>query len=251
MRVDGVVTSDVKPPVSRRVRRVFGLSERVAPAVGARWAIELWCTPPAVEMSLRMPPGVSAGELVEAPWSGHRIAGESWGAGACRVPGARLGRLPRAPGGLRQTARRGRTPGHRVRSAEPQRVGPRRTRAGTHHDRRVRRSGAGDRAGARSGAGHRGAFPRRQGRRACGVVGHAGRTAGVPCPDGRLLVVSGPVRRSAWLGSRIRDRLHRRLDRRLGIPLYDTDISHVAAHAGDPPPLLVVHDPDDPDSPTR
>ena len=33
------------------------------------------------------------------------------------------------------------------------------------------------------------------------------------------------------------------------MPLFDTDISAVAARIGDPPPLLVVHDPDDPDSP--
>ena len=198
-RGDGVVTSEVEPPVSGRVRRAFGLLERVAPGVGARWAVELWCTPPAVEMSLRMPPGVSAGRarrggVVRAPDRGRVV-----GCRARRVPGARPGRLPRAPGGLRQTARRGRTPGHRIRSAQPQRVGPRRTRAGAHHDRRVRRSGAGNGSGARSGEGHRGALPRRQGRGTCGVVGDPCRTAGVPGPDGRLLVVSGPVRRSVWL----------------------------------------------------
>jgi hypothetical protein len=50
-------------------------------------------------------------------------------------------------------------------------------------------------------------------------------------------------------GPRIRRGLHRRLDRRCGMPLYDTDIAAVAATLDDPPPLLVVHDPDDPDSP--
>jgi hypothetical protein len=73
--------SGIEPPVAPRVRRTFSLLERFAPAVGSRWAVELWCTPPAVEMSLRMPPGVTAGEPVEATWSGHRIAGESWGDG--------------------------------------------------------------------------------------------------------------------------------------------------------------------------
>ena len=43
--------------------------------------------------------------------------------------------------------------------------------------------------------------------------------------------------------------LHRRLDRRLGMPLYDTDIDRVAANIDVLPDLLVVHDPDDPDSP--
>ena len=73
--------SGIEPEVAPRVRRALGLLERFAPAVGSRWAIELWCTPPAVEMSLRMPPGVGAGEPLEATWSGHRIAGESWGDG--------------------------------------------------------------------------------------------------------------------------------------------------------------------------
>ena len=50
-------------------------------------------------------------------------------------------------------------------------------------------------------------------------------------------------------GPRIRTGLHRLLDRRLGVPLFDTDISHVAAGIANPAPLLVVHDPDDPDSP--
>jgi hypothetical protein len=33
------------------------------------------------------------------------------------------------------------------------------------------------------------------------------------------------------------------------MPLLDTDIPRVADTLDDPPPLLVVHDPDDPDSP--
>ena len=50
-------------------------------------------------------------------------------------------------------------------------------------------------------------------------------------------------------GPRIRRGLHRRLDRRCRMPLYDTDIAAVAPNLDDPPPLLVVHDPDDLDSP--
>jgi hypothetical protein len=33
------------------------------------------------------------------------------------------------------------------------------------------------------------------------------------------------------------------------MPLFDTDIVRIAATLDDPPPLLVIHDPDDPDSP--
>jgi pimeloyl-ACP methyl ester carboxylesterase len=49
-------------------------------------------------------------------------------------------------------------------------------------------------------------------------------------------------------GPRIRAGLHRRLGRRLGISLFDTDILRVAARTNYPP-LLLIHDPDDPDSP--
>jgi hypothetical protein len=73
------------------------------------------------------------------------------------------------------------------------------------------------------------------------------------------LVFLAPMGDFAWyldifadrhgLGPRILRGLHRRLDRRIGMPLFDTDISRVAATLDDPPPLLVLHDPDDPDSP--
>src|SRR5215217_2711157 len=36
--------SGIEPPVAPKVRRAFGLLERLAPAAGARWALELWCT---------------------------------------------------------------------------------------------------------------------------------------------------------------------------------------------------------------
>src|SRR5688572_8732146 len=73
--------SGSEAPIDPKVRRAFGLLERFAPRIGARWATELWCTPPVLESAFKMPPGVSAGEPVEACWDGHRIAGESWGEG--------------------------------------------------------------------------------------------------------------------------------------------------------------------------
>ena len=73
--------SGVLPPVADRVRRTFWVLERTAPWVGSRWAVELWCTPPVFESSLRMPPGVPPGRPVEAFWDGHRVAGEEWGEG--------------------------------------------------------------------------------------------------------------------------------------------------------------------------
>jgi pimeloyl-ACP methyl ester carboxylesterase len=49
-------------------------------------------------------------------------------------------------------------------------------------------------------------------------------------------------------GPRIREGLRRRLDRRPGLPLFDTDIPRAAPRTNYPP-LRLVHDPDDPDSP--
>ena len=43
--------SGVQPPVSDRIRRAFWWLERFAPAIGSRWAVELWCTPPQVDAS--------------------------------------------------------------------------------------------------------------------------------------------------------------------------------------------------------
>lgn len=73
--------SGIEPPVDPRVRRAFWWLERFAPGIGSRWAVELWCTPPVMESNLRMPPGVTPGEPIEARWNGYRVVGESWGEG--------------------------------------------------------------------------------------------------------------------------------------------------------------------------
>lgn len=96
------------------------------------------------------------------------------------------------------------------------------------------------------------------------IVAHSlgAKAAALAVADGapaERLVFLAPMGEFSWyldifaerhgFGSRIRNGLHRRLDRRLGMPLFDTDIPRVAARMDNPPPLLVVHDPDDPDSP--
>ncbi|MBN9636090.1 MAG: alpha/beta fold hydrolase, partial [Actinobacteria bacterium] len=73
--------SGVQPPVDPKIRKQFALLERFVPPIGSRWATELWCTPPIIEQSLRMPPGVGPGAPLEAHWDGHRVVGESWGDG--------------------------------------------------------------------------------------------------------------------------------------------------------------------------
>ena len=241
--------SGVEPPVEPRVRRAFGLLERFAPAFGAKWAIELWCTPPAVEMSLRMPPGVPPGEPVEAVWSGHRIAGESWGDGpavylvhgwgGCR---AHLGVFvkPLVEAGHRVIALD--LPSHN--DSDPGDLKPGRTT--------IVECAEAVRAFVRAHGPARAIVAHSLGAKAVAVAAARG------MPADRLVFLA-PMGDFSWyldvfadrhgFGSRIRRGLHRRLDRRLGVPLYDTDIARVAATIDEPPPLLVVHDPDDPDSP--
>jgi pimeloyl-ACP methyl ester carboxylesterase len=49
-------------------------------------------------------------------------------------------------------------------------------------------------------------------------------------------------------GRRIRAGLHRRLEKRIAMTLPETNMTHIGQRANYPP-LLLIHDPDDPDSP--
>jgi pimeloyl-ACP methyl ester carboxylesterase len=240
--------SGVEPVVSRRVRRAFGLLERCAPALGARWATELWCTPPVMESNLRMPPGVGPGHPLEAAWRGHRIVGESWGQG----PPVYLvhgwgGRRPHLGVFIKPLV----DVGYRAIAFD----------LPSHNE-----SGPGELARGRTtivecaeavaavisthGPAH-GVIAHSLGAKAVALAAVQG------APVGRLVFLApmGDFARYLDLfahrygfGPRIRAGLHRRLDRRLGMPLFDTDIVRVAPHTNYPP-LLLIHDPDDPDSP--
>jgi pimeloyl-ACP methyl ester carboxylesterase len=223
--------------------------ERFAPAAGSRWAVELWCTPPAVEMSLRMPPGVSPGEPVEAFWDGHRIAGESWGAGPAVF-------LVHGWGGCRAHLAVFVKPlveaGHRVIAFD----------LPSHNESETGEMAQGRTTIVECAEAVR-AIVQTHGP-AHAVVGHS-----LGAKAAALALAKGaPIERMVFLapmgdfalyldlfahrhgfGPRIRAGLERRLSRRLGTPLFDTDISHVAGRLTDATPLLVVHDPDDPDSP--
>ena len=241
--------SGIEPPVDPQVRRALGLLERLAPAIGSRWAVELWCTPPDVEASLRMPPGVPPSEPVEATWSGHRIVGESWGDGpavylvhgwgGCR---AHLGVFvkPLVEAGHRVIAFD--LPSHN--ESEPGDLAPGRTTIVECAE--AVRAFVSTHGPARAIVGHS------LGAKAAALAVSRGAQA-------ERLVFLAPMGDFSWyldifadrhgFGPRILRGLHRRLDRRLKMPLFDTDIARVAATLDDPPPLLVVHDPDDPDSP--
>jgi pimeloyl-ACP methyl ester carboxylesterase len=241
--------SGIEDPIEPRVRRMFGLLERFAPVVGSRLAVEMWCTPPVMDASLKMPPGVAAGTPVEAHWDGHRVVGASWGEGppvylvhgwgGCQ---AHLGVFikPLVAAGHRVIAFD--LPSHN--DSEPGALALGRTTI-VECARAVE------------------AFVETHGP-ARAIIGHS-----LGAKAAALAVAQGvPVERMVFLapmgdfslylntfamrhgfGPRIRTGLRRRLDRRLGVPLFDTDIAAVAGAVTAHPPLLLVHDPDDPDSP--
>lgn len=241
--------SGVVPPVSPRVCRAFALLERLAPAIGSRWAVELWCTPPAVDMSLRMPPGVVAGEPVEAFWDGHRIAGEAWGDGpsvflvhgwgGCRAHLAVFVK-PLVAQGYRVIAFD--LPSHN--ESDSGALAPGRTTV-------VECAEALSAVVAAHGPA-RAVVAHSLGAKAAALA--AARGAAIDrmvflAPMGDFAPYLDLFADRHGFGPRIRAGLQHRLDRRLGTPLVNTDICRIAGNLEDPLPLLLIHDPDDPDSP--
>lgn len=241
--------SGITPPVSPRVRRAFGLLERLAPTIGSRWAVELWCTPPAVDMSLRMPPGVAAGEPVEAFWDGHRIAGEAWGDGppvylvhgwgGCRAHLAVFVK-PLVANGYRVIAFD--LPGHNESDSGALAAG----RTTVIECAEALRAVVQEHGPARAVVAHS------LGAKAAALA--AVRGASIDrmvflAPMGNFAPYLDLFANRHGFGPRIRAGLQHRLDRRLGTALITTDIGRIAGNLKDPLPLLLIHDPDDPDSP--
>ena len=242
------VGSGVVPPVSAGVRRVFWFLERFAPSLGSRWAVELWCTPPVLESALRMPPGVPRGRPIEAHWDGHRVAGEEWGEGPAIY-------LVHGWGGQRAHLAVFVTPlvkaGYRVIAFDL-----------PSHNESDRGALAPGRTTAVECADAITAMIKTHGP-AHAVVAHslgANSTvlaAAQGVPVGRLVALAPMGEFPLYLdlfatrhgfGRRIRAGLHRRLEARIGMKLHETNMTWNGRLA-EYPPLLLIHDPDDPDSP--
>ncbi|WP_292988555.1 alpha/beta hydrolase [Mycobacterium sp.] len=240
--------SGILPPVADRVRRAFWWLERVAPVLGSRWAVELWCTPPVLESALRMPPGVSAGRPTEAYWDGHRVAGEEWGEGppiylvhgwGGQRPHLAVFVKPLVEAGYRVIAFD--LPSHN--DSDPGELAPGRTTATECAD-----------AIAAMIEAHGPAYA---------VVAHSlganatALAAAQGAPVGRLVFLAPMGDFPLYLdlfaarhgfGRRILKGLHRRLEKRINMPLEETNMTRIGRRANYPP-LLLIHDPDDPDSP--
>src|ERR1700759_2592380 len=243
-----VAGSGVLPPVSARVRRLFWLLERSAPFLGSRLAVELWCTPPVLESSLRMPPGVPPGRPIEAYWDGHRVAGEEWGQGPPIY-------LVHGWGGQRAHLAVFVKPlleaGHRVvafdlpshNESDPGALAPGRTTAIECADAiaaMIETHGPAHAVIAHSLGANATALAAAQGT-------HVGRLVFLaPMGDFPLYLDLFAARHN--FGRRILKGLHRRLEKRINMPLEETNMTRIGRRANYPP-LLLIHDPDDPDSP--
>ncbi len=240
--------SGVLPPVAPRVRRAFWLLERLAPALGSRWAVELWCTPPVLESSMRMPPGVAPGRPVEAFWDGHRVAGEEWGEGPSVY-------LVHGWGGQRAHLAVFVKPlvaeGYRVIAFDL-----------PSHNESARGALAPGRTTAVECAAAITAMIQTHGP-AHAVVAHSlgANSTVLAAADGaqvgRLVFLAPMGEFPLYLdlfaarhnfGRRIGAGLHRRLEKRIGMELHETNMTWTGRRANYPP-LLLIHDPDDPDSP--
>jgi pimeloyl-ACP methyl ester carboxylesterase len=200
-------------------------------------------------MSLRMPPGVAAGEPVEAFWDGHRIAGEAWGDGpsvflvhgwgGCRAHLAVFVK-PLVAQGYRVIAFD--LPSHNESDSGALAAGRTTVVECAEALRAVVAAHGPARAVVAHSLGAKAAA-------LAAVQGAAIDRMVFLAPMGDFAPYLDLFAERHGFGPRIRAGLHRRLDRRLGTPLVNTDICRIAGSLEDPLPLLLIHDPDDPDSP--
>ena len=219
--------------------RSFGVLERVAPALGARWAETLWFTipRPRARPDRQTPPG----RPFQVPVGGHGVAGEAWGAGPAVY-------LVHGWGGWRwqlepfvaPLVEAGHTvvtfdaPGHGA--SDPGPAGPGRSTI-------LELADALAAVVAANGPAH-------------ALIAHSlGATAAAYAMRDGL-----PVERAAFLapmadplpytrtfagrlgfGERVRTRLVDRIERRVGLPLSAFDVPAMAGRMATPP-LLLVHD---------
>lgn len=251
----------VRPAATLALTRAgFTLFEAVAPGLGARYALRLWCTPPRPRSRSTVPERPAGGERFVVPVDGGEVVAESWGSGSTVY-------LVHGWGGRRQHLDPFVTPlvdsGHRVVSFD----------LPSHGESAPGRYGRG-RSGLPEFVAVLASVVEAVGP-ADGIVGHSlGGSAtalavlgGVPAR--RVVLVSAPADPIAstrtfasalGFGERIRSRLLRRMERLVRQPVADFDIPlqvrrlrEVAQEQGQGPVslprALVIHDRDDKEIP--
>jgi pimeloyl-ACP methyl ester carboxylesterase len=219
--------------------RSFGVLERVAPAVGARWAETLWFTVPRARArpERQTPPG----QPFHVPVNGHRIAGEAWGTG----PSVYLvhgwgGWGWQLEGFVGPLVERGHrvvafdAPGHGA--SDPGRAGPGRSTILEFADALtavVAANGPAHAVVAHSLGATSAAFAM------CG--GLQVERAAFVAPMADPLPYTRTFAGRLGFGERVRTRLVDRIERRVGMPLSAFDVPAMAGEIATPP-LLLVHD---------
>jgi pimeloyl-ACP methyl ester carboxylesterase len=222
------------------VRAAFWLLERVAPALGARWAERLWFTIPRGRRGGPAQPR-PRGDRFQVPVQGGSVVGWSWGDGApvylVHGWGGSAGQLgafvePLAAAGYRVVAFD--APSHGASAPGP---------SGPRSGNILELAAALRAVAAVHGPAH-------------AVVAHSlgGAATAVALRDGlvatRAVLVAPFVdvvpythefARRLGFGERVRARMVRRFERRLGVPMSHFELTGMARQMT-PPPVLVVHD---------
>ena len=195
-----------------------------------------------------MPPGVSSGRPIEAYWDGHRVVGEEWGEGppiylvhgwGGQRPHLAVFVKPLVEAGYRVVAFD--LPSHN--ESDPGALPPGRTTAiecAKAIAAMIETFGPADAVIAHSLGANSTALAAAQG-------AHVGRLVFL-APMGDFPIYLDLFAARHGFGRRIRAGLHRRLEKRIAMPLQETNMTRVGRRANYPP-LLLIHDPDDPDSP--
>jgi pimeloyl-ACP methyl ester carboxylesterase len=225
------------------VRAAFWLLERVAPALGARWAERLWFTIPRGRdgrPGRRRPQG----DRFQVPVQGGSVVGWTWGDGApvYLVHGwggsaAQLGAFvePLVAAGYRVVAFD--APSHGA--SEPGPSGPRK---GT-----LLELAAALRAVAAVHGPAHAVVAHSLGCAAAALALRDGLVAGravLVAPFVDVVPYTHEFARRLGFGERTRERMVRRFERRLGVPMSHFELTGMARQMT-PPPVLVVHDRDD------
>ena len=197
---------------------------------------------------MRMPPGVPPGTSVQAFWDGHRVAGEAWGEGPpvylVHGWGGQRAHLavfvkPLVEAGYRVVAFD--LPSHN--ESDPGALAPGRTTATECADAiaaMIETHGPAHAVVAHSLGANSTVLAATQGAQVGRLVFLA--------PMGEFPLYLDLFAARHGFGRRIRSGLHKRLEKRIGMPLHETNMTWTGRRANYPP-LLLIHDPDDPDSP--
>jgi pimeloyl-ACP methyl ester carboxylesterase len=223
------------------VRAAFWLLERVAPAPGARWAERLWFTIPRGRGGIRPAPPRPEGDRFQVPVQGGSVVGWSWGDGApvylVHGWGGSAGQLgafvePLVAAGYRVVAFD--APSHGASAPGPS--GP---RSGT-----LLELAAALRAVAAVHGPAHAVVAHSLGCAATAVAlrdGLVATRAVLVAPFVDVVPYTHEFARRLGFGERVRARMVRRLERRLGVPMSQFELTGMARQMT-PPPVLVVHD---------